>query len=115
MARGVAHQTPTIGRLALPAGCGAAPDVLFQLSRGRLPRSPIAAGVLCGGALRSASYLGVMPALGLYAWPREDRPSRVAVMIGAHLVYGCVTAAADQMLSPGREPSALLRGHLPRG
>ncbi len=86
---------------------GAVSGVVFRSVRRWLPDSSVLAGVLFGGAVWAVSYVGVMPSLGLYPWPREDRPSRVAVMIGAHLVYGGVAAAPDERLaSPERLASA---------
>ena len=51
-----------------------------------------------------------MPALGLYPWPKEDRPSRVAVMIAAHFVYGGVTSAVNDLFSNGEARSELAGG-----
>ncbi len=104
----VSPQAFTVGWLAAHVAFGSGVGVAFRFLRPWLPKSPVLAGVLYGSAVWVTSYAGVMPALGLYPWPREDRPSRVAVMIGAHFVYGTVMAAADQMLAP-REQSTLRR------
>jgi hypothetical protein len=70
------------------AGYGAATGVLYALSRPLLPKSRPLSGLLYGGAVWGISYLGVMPKLGLYPTPDDDRTSRSAVMIAAHAVYG---------------------------
>ena len=49
---------------------------------------PAAEGALYGTAVWGASYLGLMPATGLYRSATEDAPSRSALMIAAHLVWG---------------------------
>jgi len=51
--------------------------------------------LLYGALLWSVSYLGLMPALGLYPWPDEDAKPRLGVMIAAHGVYGLALATID--------------------
>jgi hypothetical protein len=77
------------------AGCGAA----YALAKPILPSSPPVAGLLFGGAVWGVSYLGIIPALGLYPWPKDDSKSRVAVMIAAHAVFGVVTAQKEDAFS----------------
>jgi hypothetical protein len=79
--------------LAAHAAFGSGSGVVYGLLQGVLPKSEPVAGLTYGLALWGASYLGLMPALGLYPWPDQDRNSRVAVMIAAHVVYGEALAA----------------------
>jgi hypothetical protein len=86
--------------LAFGAFCGA----LYASLRGVLtPASPVA-GIEFGFAVWAVSYGGVMPALGLYPSPRRDEPSRIAVMLVAHVVYG-VALAESYRLSAERRSS----------
>ncbi|MBI4495122.1 MAG: hypothetical protein HY690_20295 [Chloroflexi bacterium] len=85
--------------LAAHLGYGAACGLVYTLARRLLPRSPLAAGLAFGGAVWGVSYLGLMPALGLYPWPEQDSRSRTGVMIAAHGVYGMALAEAARRLS----------------
>ncbi|MGE5617771.1 MAG: DUF1440 domain-containing protein [Sphingomonadaceae bacterium] len=82
--------------LAAHFAYGTAWGVIYALLRPLLSRSPVAAGILFGGALWTLSYLGLMPALGLYPRPKEDHPSRVVTMIAAHAVYGVATSEIER-------------------
>lgn len=84
--------------IAAHLGYGMASGALYSLLRSLLPASPVAAGLLYGGAVWSVSYLGLMPSLGLYPWPEDDSRSRMAVMIAAHAVYGVTTAEAARQI-----------------
>ncbi|HET7092047.1 MAG TPA: DUF6789 family protein [Thermomicrobiales bacterium] len=81
------------------AGYGVACGVGYALARPRLPASPAVAGLLWGGAIWAVSYLGLMPALGLYPWPDDDRPTRTSVMLAAHAVYGLTLAECERRLA----------------
>lgn len=76
------------GHLAYGAACGA----VFAVGRRRLPVDPLPAGLLFGGAVWATSYLGVVPALGLYPDPGEDSRRRLLVMVVAHAVFGVTVA-----------------------
>jgi len=80
------------------AAYGVACAVAYGLARPWLPSSPVAAGLIWGGAVWGVSYLGLMPALGLYPPPDDDRPTRTGVMVAAHAVYGVTLAELDQRL-----------------
>ena len=84
--------------LAAHLGYGAACGVVYTLLRPLLPGAPVAAGLVYGGAVWGVSYLGLMPALALYPWPKEDSGSRVGVMIAAHAVFGTTIAEAERRL-----------------
>ena len=79
------------------AGCGALYAVLHSVLWGSRRKQ----GLLYGLAVWAASYLGAMPALGLYPWPSEDDTSRAAVTIAAHVVYGVALAEIDERLPIG--------------
>ena len=61
-----------------------------------VPRQPL--GIGYGLLVWLGSYLGILPALKLYPRPEADSPSRVAVMIVAHIVFGLTLAETDQRL-----------------
>jgi uncharacterized membrane protein YagU involved in acid resistance len=74
--------------LAAHVGYGAACGVVFGLLRPVLPRNRVIAGLIFGELVWAVSYLGYLPAIGLYPSPKQDSGSRQAVMIAAHAVYG---------------------------
>ena len=82
-------------------GYGAACGAVYTLVRPGLPASTAAAGLVYGGAVWAMSYLGLLPALGLYPRPADDSRSRMAVMIAAHAVFGVSVAEAERRLTAG--------------
>ncbi|MGH7862510.1 MAG: DUF6789 family protein [Candidatus Dormibacteraceae bacterium] len=86
-------------------GYGTAAGAGLAAIRGRLPRSPIVAGLLYGVALWAFGYLGIMPALGLYPWPEDDSRTRLATMIVAHGVYGITAAEVIRVMTREEHPS----------
>jgi uncharacterized protein DUF6789 len=85
--------------MAEHAGYGVACGIGYALARPCLPASPVVAGVAWGGAIWAISYLGLMPALGLYPSPDDDRPTRTSVMIAAHAVFGVALAESERRLA----------------
>lgn len=77
---------------------GTASGVAFALLRRLSPVGTIASGLIYGGGLWAISYLGVMPALGLFPVPTETSTSQTAIMIAAHGVYGVVLAEVNSQL-----------------
>lgn len=73
-------------------GYGAAAGAVFGALAAPLdrPRDRALAGVSFGAALWAVSSAGWIPAAGLMAPPRNDRPGRPTMMILAHLVFGAV-------------------------
>lgn len=82
------------GHIGYGAGCG----VLYVLVRRWLPRAPVPAGLIAGGAVWGVSYLGYLPALSLYPSPEEDSRDRTLVMIAAHAVYGVALAMIERLV-----------------
>jgi hypothetical protein len=80
--------------LAYGAGCG----TVYAFLRSLVPGPPAVRGVLYGLLIYAIGYLGYLPALGLYPPPDEDSPSRTAVMIGAHVVYGATLGEVEARL-----------------
>lgn len=84
------------GHLAFGAAAGA----LYGLARRRVPGPPPAlAGAVFATAVWAASYAGWVPALGIMAPPRRDRPGRPASMLASHWVYGAALGALDAWLA----------------
>jgi uncharacterized membrane protein YagU involved in acid resistance len=77
------------------AGCGAVYSLVWAL----IPGSIVAKGLIFGELVWSVSYLGYIPAMGLYPWPKDDSKSRMAVMIAAHAVFGVATAHLERVLA----------------
>ncbi len=53
---------------------------------------PLVRGLLYGGAVWTASYLGVIPALGLLSPATRHPPRRTAIVLGGNLLWGVTTA-----------------------
>ena len=69
-------------------GYGAAAGALFPPLLGWLPVHPALAGLGYGLAVWTASYLGLVPALGLLSPATRHPRRRNLLMITAHLVWG---------------------------
>lgn len=82
--------------VAAHVGYGAMVGVVYAMVRRVLPKSPVVRGLIYGEAVWAVSYLGVLPALGLYELPEDRTLSQTAVMLAAHAVYGVTLAEADQ-------------------
>ncbi len=88
--------------LAAHAGYGAVCGAGYAAVRPLLPRSTTLAGLIYGGAVWGASYLGLMPAFELYPPPEDDRKSRLGVMVLAHAVFGLSLAEMQRYLARRR-------------
>ncbi len=75
-----------LAHFAFGAGAGA----LFGLLTGELRRIWISAGVgvAYGTLVYLTSYMGWIPAMNLMPPATQDRPGRVATMLGGHWIYG---------------------------
>jgi len=82
--------------VAFGAVAGAAMSALPATRNGRL--QSVIAGVGSGLAIWASSYQGWIPLLRLLPPPRKDDPGRRRTMIGAHLVFGVVTALVIRWL-----------------
>jgi hypothetical protein len=87
------------GHFAYGAGTGA----LYAALAPHIPLPPAARGVAFGLGLWAASYLGWLPALGLYRPATREPAGRVAVMIAAHVVWGAVAGLVEEQLAKGSE------------
>ena len=85
--------------LAAHAGYGVACGAGYAAVRPLLPRSTTLAGLIYGGVVWGASYIGLMPAFELYPPPEDDRKSRLGVMVLAHAVFGLSLAEIDRQLA----------------
>ena len=74
--------------LAAHFGMGAAAGTAYIPFAGKSGLPPAAEGALYGLAVWGGSYLGIMPATGLYKSATDDPPARNVLMITAHLVWG---------------------------
>ena len=69
---------------------------------------PVAGGIAYGLAVWASSYLGWLPATGLYRSPGREPKRRHAMMIGAHVVWGAVLGVLTEQLlgnSAGDRPA----------
>jgi uncharacterized membrane protein YagU involved in acid resistance len=73
---------------------------LYSLAGRQLPLPSGLKGALCGLAVWSVSYLAVLPALGLYRPPNREPVRRLALMAGAHFVWGPTMAFLLERLAP---------------
>lgn len=89
----------TPGSLLAHHAFGAAAGVGYVVARRFLPGPTALAGLTWGGIVWVSAYAGALPLLELYPWPDQDRPSRMAVMVGAHAVYGTVLAETEKRLA----------------
>ena len=74
--------------MAAHFGYGAAAGVAYLPLAGKSNLPPAAEGALFGLAVWGGSYLGLMPATGLYKSATDDAAARNVLMIAAHLVWG---------------------------
>ena len=72
------------------AGTGALYGFAQWAAAGKLSLPPVVSGIAYGLVVWSVSYLGLLPALGLFR-PAGDQPARRnALMIVAHIIWGAV-------------------------
>jgi uncharacterized membrane protein YagU involved in acid resistance len=86
------HEMPEEGKeaatLAAHFGYGATAGAAYTAFAGKSGLHPAAEGALYGLAVWGGSYLGVMPATGLYRSATELPAQRNLLMIAAHVVWG---------------------------
>jgi uncharacterized membrane protein YagU involved in acid resistance len=115
-------------RMALAAvshfGYGAAMGGVYsQVTSAQSPAAATASGVAFGLGVWTASYLGLMPALGLYRSATQEPAERNTLMIAAHMVWGASVGLTLHYLmkpshakhrSPSRRPGRRVRHRLRR-
>jgi uncharacterized membrane protein YagU involved in acid resistance len=79
-------------------GYGAAVAIPYSYFFSRTKKSIFVKGPLYGLAIWGASYLGLLPALGVRSQAVRMSPSRNAMMIASHLVWGFGVAWAEKNL-----------------
>jgi hypothetical protein len=66
-----------------------------------IPLPPAARGIAFALGLWAASYLGLLPAAGLYRPATRDSAERNALMIAAHVVWGATLGSVEAELADG--------------
>jgi uncharacterized membrane protein YagU involved in acid resistance len=79
---------------------GAAAGTLYPLVAERVAGGPLATGIAYGLGVWAASYLGLLPALGLLAPATEHPRGRTALMVAAHVVWGACLGLAEAAARP---------------
>jgi uncharacterized membrane protein YagU involved in acid resistance len=100
------HQTLAIvSHFAYGAATGGLYAILADLLRPAVQDTPLpppargaAQGMAYGLLVWAASYLGLLPALGILAPATKHPPRRNALMIAAHLVWGATLGALVETL-----------------
>ena len=79
-------------------GYGAAMGAAYGPLQKRIPLPAIVQGVIFGVVVWAASYLGLLPALGISASGHREPVRRNLMMIAAHVVWGAAMGAAASVL-----------------
>lgn len=87
------------GTLAAHFGYGTAAGVGYAAFAGKTGLHPATEGALYGLAVWGGSYLGLMPATGLYKSATEEPTARNLLMIAAHLVWGAALGVVTDQLA----------------
>lgn len=90
--------------LAAHFSYGAAAGAGYASFAGKTGLEPAVEGALYGLAVWGGSYLGLMPATGLYKSATEEPAARNLLMIAAHVIWGAALGVIANQLSDG-EPS----------
>ena len=77
--------------MALHVGYGALTGAIFGAMAPRRVAPGVGAGMLFGLAVWTTSYLGWLPATGVRHSPKYDVPTRTALIVASHLVWGAAT------------------------
>jgi putative membrane protein len=80
-------------------GYGAAAGLGYIPFAGKSGMHPAAEGALYGLAVWGGSYLGVMPATGLYRSATDEPAARNVLMVTAHLVWGAALGMVYERLT----------------
>jgi uncharacterized membrane protein YagU involved in acid resistance len=68
------------------------------------------AGISFGLLVWAISYLGLLPALGLYPSPRKDTGRRTAIMVLAHIVWGAMLGTTVKLLQKSGDEASSMSG-----
>ena len=79
------HQAAT---LAAHFGYGATVGAMYGPLAGATGLPRVAEGMIYGAAIWGGSYFGLLPGAGLYRSAKDEAPSRNALMLTAHLIWG---------------------------
>jgi putative membrane protein len=79
-------------------GYGAMMGLLYAPFAKKLPLPAIVKGLLFGLLVWAASYLGLLPLLGLSESAPTEPTGRNLLMIAAHLIWGASTGAVADVL-----------------
>ena len=86
-------------------GYGAATGALYGALAGPLRPPPLPAGIAFGVLVWSASYLALLPLVGLFRRPSREANERKALMIAAHVVWGATLGLlADRLGNSADRP-----------
>ena len=86
--------------LAAHYGYGTALGGVYGLLAPRTAWAPVVGGVPFALAVWSGSYLGLLPALGLYPSATHESAPRNGLMIAAHLVWAGAIATVVEAMRP---------------
>lgn len=87
----------TTATAAAHFGYGATVGAAYVPMAGKSGLHPAAEGALYGLAVWGGSYLGLMPASGLYKSATEEPVARNVMMIAAHVVWGASLGVVTEM------------------
>jgi putative membrane protein len=82
------EQHRTAATLVAHFGYGAIAGSGYAAMAGKSGLPPVAEGALYGLAVWGGSYLGLVPATGLYRSATDEPASRNALMITSHILWG---------------------------
>jgi len=77
---------------------GAATGAMYAPLARHFHLPPLAGGIVFGLGVWASSYLGWLPAAGLYRSPSREPAGRHAMMVGAHVVWGAVLGILTEHL-----------------
>ncbi|HTK76399.1 MAG TPA: DUF6789 family protein [Gemmataceae bacterium] len=104
---GVAHKLSRRQKqnafLAAHYGVGTAAGAFYGVLAPSLPGPGLLNGAAYGLTVWASSYLGVLPATGLYKPPDRESARRHGMTAAAHVVWGGVLGALMDLLLPERE------------
>jgi uncharacterized membrane protein YagU involved in acid resistance len=105
---GVRHKLNESERMGLTLaahfGYGSGMGAVYGPVSDRVKAPPVVKGMGFGLVVWAASYLGIVPAMGLIEPATRHRAQRNALMIAAHLVWGATLGLLTSWWSPRNAP-----------